>query len=259
MPFHWVGRAASFVIVVSVLMPGFLLAETLEAIRQRGHLIVAVKNNLPPLGFQDATGKLQGLEIEIAQRLSQDLLGRQDGLILQPTANVDRLAAVVDGRVDIAIAHLTATAARSRVVTFTVPYYLDGTALLTQNPLIRRIADIKNQPIAVLNGSSAIATLRYRLPTANLIAVDSYQAAQAALATGKVVAVAADGSVLSGWLQKSSQYRILPTRLSVEPLCIVLPKGLQYDELRRQVNVILLRWQEEGWLQARIAYWKLPQ
>ncbi|HEY9844703.1 MAG TPA: hypothetical protein V6D03_00735, partial [Candidatus Caenarcaniphilales bacterium] len=48
------------------------------------------------------------------------------------------------------------------------------------------------------------------------------------------------------------------TLLSAEPLAIVLPKGLQYEELRRKVNDAIVRWRAEGWLKARITHWRLP-
>ena len=62
-----------------------LLAENLEGIQQRGHLIIAVKDNLPPLGFKGQDGQLQGLEIEIAQRLAQELFDRPNAVVLQPS------------------------------------------------------------------------------------------------------------------------------------------------------------------------------
>jgi polar amino acid transport system substrate-binding protein len=37
-----------------------------------------------------------------------------------------------------------------------------------------------------------------------------------------------------------------------------MPKGLQYDDLRRQVNAAIARYAKEGWLQQRAAFWGLP-
>lgn len=233
-------------------------AADLQTIEQRGRLIVAVKDNLRPLGFRGADGQLQGLEIEIAQRLAQELLGRKDAVELQPVVNQDRLTAVLEGKADLAIAHITGTPSRSRLVSFSVPYYLDSTALITRDSSVQRVTDIGKRAIAVLEGSSTIATLRYRLPDATLVSVASYTAAQTLLETGVAVAFAADASVLTGWAQESSRYRLLTPTLSAEPLCIVMPKGLQYGELQQRVNQIITRWTAEGWLQERAASWGLP-
>lgn len=220
--------------------------------------MVAVKNNLRPLGFQGPGGQLQGLEIEIAQQLAQELLGNQNAVVLKPVLNQERLSAVLEGQVDIAIAKVTSTRSRARIVSFSIPYYQDGTAVVTKDSSLQRTTDLTNQPIAVLENADTIDVLRYRLPTANLIAVESYEAARALLESGEVTAFAADASVLTGWIQEFPEYRLLTPTLSADPLCVVLPKGVQYDELRRRINEILLRWKAQGWLQERIQYWGLP-
>lgn len=235
-----------------------LSSAELKEITERGYLIVAVKDNLRPLGFRDATGKLQGLEIELAQRLAKDLLGKQDALRLQPVANRDRLAVVLEGKVDLTIASVTATESRSRLVNFSSPYYFDGTALITKSASVQRLRDVTRSKIAVIKGSSTIATVRYLLPSVQLVGVDSYQEARLLLDANGAVAFAADASVLSGWPQEYPQYRLLPTMLSAEPLCVVMPKGLQYDELRRRVNAAITRYSSEGWLKQRAKYWGLP-
>lgn len=233
-------------------------AAELAVIQQRRRLIVAVKENVRPLGFRDQTGQLKGLEIEIAQRLAQELLGNSEAVTLQPVINRDRLAVVMNGQVDLTIAGVTATAPRTRIVSFSTPYYMDGAALLTAQPDIRRLADIRDRTIAMLQDSSTIDVIKYFLPRARLISVASYQEGQELLRTGKAQLFAGDASILSGWAQASPQYRLLPTLLSAEPLCIVMPKGQQYDSLRRAVNAAIERWRAEGWLQQRAAYWGLP-
>ena len=233
-------------------------AAELKAIQQRGYLNVAVKDDLRPLGFRDPSGKLQGLEIELAQRLAQDLLHKPNAIKMQPVANQDRLAVVLEGKADLTIARVTSTEPRARLVSFSTPYYSDGTAIVTKNPSVQRLSDIQRQKIAVLNGSSTIAQLRYSLPSAQLVGVDSYQQALSLLEQGAADGFAADTSVLSGWVQEYPQYRLLPAQLSVESLCVVMPKGLQYDELRRLVDAAIARYAAEGWLQQRAAYWGLP-
>jgi polar amino acid transport system substrate-binding protein len=233
-------------------------AAELKEIKNRGYLTVAVKDNLRPLGFRDAQGNLQGLEIDLARRLAQDLLGKPEQVKLQPTENSLRLAAVLEDRVDIAIADFTATESRARLVSFSLPYYFDGTALITKDPTIQRLGNVVRSKIAVINGSSTIASVRYLLPQAKLIGVDSYQAGRLLLEANGAVAFAGDASVLTGWKQQDKQYRIIPTLIGAEPLAVVMPKGLQYDDLRRQISNAIARYVSEGWLEARVNYWGLP-
>jgi polar amino acid transport system substrate-binding protein len=261
LPAYWRGRLAVATLGFGALFPfAPSNAAELKEIQKRGYLLVAVKDNLRPLGFRDATGKLQGLEIDLAQRLAQDLISNSAAVVrLQPVANRDRLSVVLEGKVDLAIARVTATASRARLVSFSIPYYLDGTALVSKDTSLQKLDDVAKEKIAVLKGSSTIATVRYLLPSAQLVGVDSYQQARSLLESGAASVFAADASVLSGWVQEDPQYRLLPTLLGAEPLCVVMPKGLQYDDLRRRVNGALSRYSSEGWLQQRAAYWGLPQ
>ncbi|BAZ42136.1 glutamine ABC transporter, glutamine-binding protein GlnH [Calothrix sp. NIES-4101] len=233
-------------------------AAPLSEIQARGYIKIAVKDNLPPLGFRDASGNLQGLEIDIAQRLAQDLLGKPQAFKLIPVQNRDRISQVLDHKVDILIARFTATESRARLVNFSIPYYLDSTVLVTKNTSIQRLSDFKQRKIGVLTGSSTISRIKYFIPNADLVGVDSYKQAESFLETSKIAAFAADASVLSGWVKQNPQYRLLETRLSTEPLCIVIAKGLQNDKLRRKVDNAIATYLETGWLQERIQYWGLP-
>ncbi len=230
----------------------------LKEIEQRGKLIVAVKDNLRPLGFRDASGNLQGFEIDIAKRLAEELLGKPDAVVLQPVMNRDRLNILLEGKVDLMVARVTATNSRARLVDLSKPYYLDGTGLITKDTSIAQLRDVATKTIAVLKGSSTIPVMKYALPASKLVGVDSYEEARSLLENGGANAFAADQSVLAGWVQEYPQYRLLPVKLSTEALCIVMPKGLQYTNLQDRVNQAIARWQASGWLAERAAAWGLP-
>jgi polar amino acid transport system substrate-binding protein len=252
--------SATFIFIFCQCFGGMNLvasAATMPEIQQRGYLTVAVKDNLRPLGFEDNNGNLQGLEIDLARRLATDLLGKTDAVKFKPVKNSDRLPAVFNHQVDMAIAHITATQSRSRIVSFSVPYYYDGAAIVTKNTNIQNLEDFKQGKIAVLKNSSTIYYLQYFIPNAELVGVDSYLQGKEQIENNQVDAFAADISILSGWVQEDPQYRILATKLSTQPLCVVMPKGLKYDQLRRNTNEAIARYTTTGWLKERIQYWGL--
>ncbi len=235
-------------------------AAELKKIQERGYITIAIKDNLPLLGFKNSSGELQGLEIDLARRLASELRDKAEPLKLklQPVMNKQRLSVVAENKVDLTIARVTATQSRSRIVSFSFPYYFDGTVLITKNASIQELTDLKNQKIAVLKKSSTIAPVRYYLPNAKLVGVNSYSEAKKLLDTNQAVAFAADASILAGWVKQNPNYQILSTKLSTEPLSVVMPKGLQYAELRQKVNQAITRYLDEGWLQERVEYWGLP-
>ena len=235
-----------------------ILGAELDEILSRGKLIVGVKDNTRPLGFYDPQGNLQGLEIDIAKYLARELLGSSQAVVLKPLSNQERLQAVIEGKVDIVIARVAQTPSRLRLVNFSPAYYLDGTGLVTKNSSVEKLEDLSRGKIAVLNDSSTIAVIKAELPQAQLRGVNSYQEALTLLAAGEVAAFAADNSVLTGWVQEYPQYRQLPVRLSANPLCVVMPKGLQYASLRERVVRSISRWRQSGWLRERATDWGLP-
>ena len=239
-------------------IPGSATAAELSKIQRLGYIKIAVKDNVRPLAFRDSKGDLQGLEIDLAQQLATDLLGKNNASKLVPVVNRDRLSMVLDDKVDLAIARITATASRSRIVSFSVPYYLDGTLLVTKDTSLEKLKDLATKKIGVLNNSSTIASLRFYLPNAKLVGVDSYEQGRRVLENNTATAFAADATVLTGWVQEYPQYRLIPIKLSTEPLSVVMPKGLQYDELRRKVNSAIANYISTGWLKQRITYWGLP-
>lgn len=249
------------VLGVQFAVPSFVIsadAANLETIRARGYLIVAVKDNRRPLGFLDENGQLVGYEIDIARQLADALLGDAEAVELRPVANDDRLAAVLSGEVDVAIAGLAVTPARERIVSFSVPYYLDGTGLITRLPTIRTVQDLTRRTIAVLSASDAVPAVGYLLPQANLLGVESYHAAHESLERDRADAFAGDITILTGWQQADPSYRLLPEVLTVAPLAIALPKGNQHAELRRAINAALVTWHNDGWLEERATAWGLP-
>jgi polar amino acid transport system substrate-binding protein len=232
-------------------------AAELAEIQARGELTVAVKDNLRPLGFEDAEGNLRGFEIDLARRLAQEIFGDPEAVRLQPVMNKRRLDVVLKGEVDLTIAQVSQTPARSRLVTFSPYYYLDRIAFVTKRENLDELSALQPEKIAVLNQSSAIAEVRFRFPQAQLIGVDSYQAALSTLEAGEAVAFAGDETVLAGWIQEFPEYRLLSERIGGEALAVVMPKGLQYSSLHQLVNQTIRQLKQSGWLQQKAEEWGL--
>ena len=224
-----------------------------------GQLRVAVKDNLKPLGFRDAEGKLQGFEIDLARELGSRLLGSPAAVELVPVANVERLQVLTAGEVDLAIAQIGITPARARQVEFTSAYYPDGPSLVVaRSHNWQSWSELRGARIAVLRGSAAIPYLNRYLSGVELVAVDSYREGAELLLKGAVQAWAADRSVLAGWLAEHPQFQFLGSPLAAVGLGIAMPRGLEHAELRRRVRRELENLRAEGWLAERARAWGLP-
>ena len=234
-----------------------IVARELSEIVSQKELKVAVKDDVRPLGFRNEAGNLVGLEIDIARKLAEELLEDSEAIEFVPVNNTERLQVILEDWVDLAIARVAVTTPRSRIVDFSPYYYLDGTGIVTKNTEIENIDELTQSRIAVLENSATIAVVRNRLPNATLIGADSYQEALELIETDRADAFAGDRSILTGWVQEYPAYKLLSARLSGAALAVVMPKGLQYRELRSQVDSAIARWKKSGWLEERIEYWGL--
>jgi polar amino acid transport system substrate-binding protein len=226
---------------------------TLDKIQKRGKLIIGVKDNLPPLGFRDRNGNLSGLEIDIARELAKEL---NMPLELVPLKNRDRLSALQNNQVDLAIAQITVTSNRSRLIDFSLPYYTDSTIAIAKRGTTSQEL---SQPsaIGVLKNSAAIAVVQSRFPKAAIIGANSYTDGLAALQADKIKAFVGDRTSLTQWLTDHPDYEIIGQALAVHSLAIALPRGLQHLDLRDRVFDIVEKWRKNGWLKERANYWGL--
>lgn len=245
---------------VSLTTP-IAIAVELAEIQKRGTLIVAVKDNVRPLGFRDDTGELQGLEIQLAYQLAEALLGDRTAITFVPVRNDERLEQLLTEEVDLVIAQMSATKMRSRLVQFSRPYYFERTGFITRNPQIQTYGDLAQLRIAMLQGSSAIASVRRTFPEATLVGVESYQAAATQLEAGIVDVFAGDRAVLTGWVQDEPDYFLADAEISLggAPLAVAIPKGQQHSELFLAVNATLQALKESGWLNAQYLLWGLAE
>jgi len=242
---------------VQVAVPPVFAAD-LKTIQARGYLVVAVRDQWRPLSFRNQAGDLVGLEVDLARQLAQRIFDDPDALVLEVVYNRDRLPVVLEDRVDLAIAGITQTPERTRLVSFSLPYYLDGAGFLVREDRDRTLQSLNRGRIGLLQGSSTMAAVRDILPQAQLVPLASYQSGLDHLQRGQVEAFAGDVSTLVGWQQEQSGYTLLPTVLTAEPLAMALPHGTQFNDLRHLVNQSLREWHQSGWLEERTTFWGLP-
>jgi polar amino acid transport system substrate-binding protein len=226
---------------------------SLNEIQKRGKLIIGVKDNLPSLGFRDHDRNFSGLEIDIARELAKEL---NVAVEFVPLKNRDRLAAIQNNQVDLAIAQITVTANRSRLIDFSLPYYTDSTIAIAKVGILPQ--DLR-QPISiiVLKNSVAIAVVQSQFPQAVIIGANSYAEALNALQAGKVKAFVGDRTNLNQWLKEHPDYTIIGQPLALHSLAIGLPRGLSHLDLREQVFQIVEKWRKNGWLQQKANNWGL--
>lgn len=93
-------------------------------------LVVGLTGKYPPFNYFDPSGKLVGFDVDIAEALCKDLERKCEYKILQWDGI---LSALLAERVDVIIASMAITEARSKQVRFTSPYYESGAQLFIRS------------------------------------------------------------------------------------------------------------------------------
>src|SRR5271154_3444642 len=127
-------------------------AQTLEKIKQRGTLVVGVKADYKPFGFRDPSGKIVGLEPDLAQDVA-DTLGVK--LELEPVISSNRMQFLQQGKIDLMIATMNDKPDRREVVGIVEPsYYASGVNVLSpKKAAFKTWADLKGKSVCAIQGA----------------------------------------------------------------------------------------------------------
>ena len=118
---------------------------------ERGKLVVGVKADYKPWGFRDSSGKIIGMEIDMAQDVA-DALGVS--LELVPVQSSNRMQFLQQGKIDLMIATMSDKLNRRKVVGIPTPnYYTSGTNVLAKKGVVSSWADLKGKPVCGKQGA----------------------------------------------------------------------------------------------------------
>ena len=194
----------------AVILASFTLAATqanaandrFKKVLDRGKLVVGVKADYKPWGFRDSSGKLVGMEIDMAQDVA-DALGVS--LELVPVQSSNRMQFLQQGKIDLMIATMSDKANRRKVVGIPQPnYYTSGTNVLAKKGMVSSWTDLKGKPVCGKQGAFYNKQISKKYG-AKIIAFVGNAEAKQALRDGKCVAWVYDDSSIMADLA-SGQY-----------------------------------------------------
>jgi polar amino acid transport system substrate-binding protein len=220
-------------------------ADTIESIKNKGVLVVGVKDSTPPFGYIDEkTRSLVGYDVDFVTEIAKKLGVR---LELKAVTSASRMPQLQEGNIDIIAATMTKTAERAKTIDFSHTYFLTGQKFLVKKGTVKSLADLDGRKIGTSKGSTSEQNAKKALPSATILSFDDYPQAFLALQQGKVFAVTTDESILAGMLAKTpnkDQFEIPDIQISDEPYGLGLRKG---DKgLLDFVNKTLLEMEKSG-------------
>jgi polar amino acid transport system substrate-binding protein len=126
--------------------------DTIAQIKQRGTIIVGVKNDYKPWGFLDPSGKIIGMEIDLVDEIAKQL-GVKAELI--PVTAANRMEFLSQGRIDMVIATMGDTEARRKVIGMIEPNYYAGATnvLAPKSANLKKWEDLKDRKVCAVQGA----------------------------------------------------------------------------------------------------------
>lgn len=232
---------------------------SINAIKQRGTLIVGTSTGFPPFEtINRTTGAPEGFDIDLAQRIA-DEIGVE--LVIQDLDFSVLVGSVKTGLIDMAIAGMSITDVRNQSVTFSVPYFRADQAILVRSETtdITSPDDLAGKQIAV-----NAATTGYYWVLDNLVAtgivdesdVHSFGFASDAileLTSGRVDAVVIDRPVADAYAARTDGLNVTFTILTNEYYGIAMKQGA--TDLINFVNGVLQEMTDSGDMDELVAKW----
>lgn len=231
----------------------------IQAIIDRGVLRVGVKEDVPNFGLRNtATNEIEGFEIDLVKKIALAILGDETKYELTPVTAKTRGALLDNGDIDMVIATFTVTEERKLTYNFSTTYYTDSVGLLVKKTSgYTTLADMDGATIGVAQGATSQDAIN-EAATALGIEVSfneyaTYSEIKAALDSNRVQVFAVDKSILSGYVDDSTE--ILADSFSPQEYGIATK--LDNKDLASYVDGLVKGWLSDGTIETMLTTWSL--
>lgn len=237
----WSGRARSGVLAATVSAAVFLAgcmpaaADTLDAVRARGHVICGVADG--PLGFShiDERGIWSGLDVDFCAALAAAVFGNKEAVKYRPLSMAERFAALRSRDVDVLAGSATWTLSRDTDLgaRFVDTLFHDGQGLLVRREQgVASALELSGATICVSTGGPATQNLEEYFSQRSMrfttVPFDKWDEAVQAYLNKRCTALSADVSALAlvrAAIGTVNEHQLLPEVLSKEPLGPIVRQG----------------------------------
>jgi polar amino acid transport system substrate-binding protein len=239
-------RLAEVLLAASLVLLGGrqASADDLAMIKQRGTLIVGVKEDYPPFGFRSPSGDIEGIEPSLAADVAKSLGVK---LELVPVVASNRVQFLQQGKIDLIIATMNGTILRRMEVDMVRPsYYAAGyNIMVPQSMNLTSWTELKGKSVCGIEDAyyNYAATMNFEL---QVIAFTETAEALMALKQGRCAGLLYDDASIEGYLLESewSNYDMPLESQEVQPWGLAVRRGQL--EWATYLSNIVRKWEKEG-------------
>lgn len=200
-------------------------ADELANIKSKGTLVVGTKADYPPFGYLDPSGKIVGLEPDLAADVAKRLGVK---LELVPVVASNRIQFLEQGKIDLMIATMSDTPERAKIVDIVHPdYYASGTNVMAKkSEHLTSWDQLRGKKVCLIQGSFYNKELQEKYGIVG-VAFPGTAEVYNALRNGDCVGFAYDDTAIIGQLQKPEwkDYDMPLDSILVQPWGLAVRKG----------------------------------
>jgi glutamate/aspartate transport system substrate-binding protein len=213
------------------------LSPTLANIKKTHIVRLGYRESSPPFSFMDPSNRPIGYSLELCEAIVEEIGIEVDDANLRieyvKVTSDDRIAAVVQNKIDLECGSTTANAERARQVTFSPLMFVAGTKLMVPKAsTISAPKDLQGKTVVVTKGTTneqAMHTIDKKFSLSlNIIASPDHEQSYQMLVDGKADAFATDDILLYGLIARhkaQAKYKVVGDYLSYDPYGIMFRKG----------------------------------
>jgi polar amino acid transport system substrate-binding protein len=250
--------------------------ETIQEIKERGHLRVGVDQNSYGWGYRDPNSRgrqveLSGFDIDLAKRIADEILGprapgQEPNIRFHAVPTNQRIPAVQEGRVDMVVRTMTITCERLADVSFSAPYFTTGQQVLAPARSAIRGYDrsLAGRKICTATGSTAHSRLEADQKEGRAAVVDADIGTTVPnqldclvrLQLGEVDAVVTDSALAASQAAQDPSVTLKGDEFTEEYYGVAMSK--EAEDLVRRVNAVLRDYVSDGGWKRAYDRWLEP-
>lgn len=231
---------------------------SLDDIKKKGELVVAIETNYPPYDFVDTSksGKtMTGIDVALSEAIAKKI-GVKAKIVDSNFSSL--LASVSSGKVDLGMSGMTATEERAKSMDFSDPYINSKYIVIVRKDDLNKFSTIddfnnENTKIGIEKSTTAVPVAAEDMPKAKTVVLDQIPDLLMELKQNKI-----DGFIVDEVI--AQQYLLTNPDIVISPVVLQSPKakmdtvvsagnGRDNTELMKIVNEVIKEERDNGNMQ----------
>lgn len=217
---------------------------TIDAIKEKGKLVVMTASGFPPFEYIDASGAVTGVDLELAKLIADEIGVELEIVDMNFDLLIDSLKS---GKGDLVAAGMTATEARAEIIDFSTIYISLGLKVVVPvGTDIKSFDEIDGKKVAVQESTTADIFAQENYKNSEILGFKTAIDACNAVKSGNVDCAVVDMLPAEYMTSNSPEIDLMEGLVSAESTAMAVAKG--HEDLLAVVNQVLEKAMSDGTL-----------